>query len=408
MIDKSTVRAVNAMTARWARASLAGGEGGTVFASPGAWPLIGLLAGAADGPARSEMETALGVPADEAIRRSGDLLSALGGMTGVDSALGLWTRDDKLTLRPEWQAMLPAAVHGTLTGDHDADHAVLDDWAHARTEGLIPAMRVELVDDTRLVLASALLLRTTWLRPFYDVWSGTEDGPWAGRDLTVLCRRTAVPDRLRVVRTPAGPLTVVEVVGDDGLSVHLVLGEEDAAPGDVLAAGTEAVGGAWPGRPGSRLPPGEAGPGVEVSLRRSEVREDRLSLQVAQFTVEAEHDLLQMPQVFGLDAATDNRTGHFPGVAEEPLAVGSAAQNATATFGPLGFKAAAVTDFGGVAAGVPAEPKRPHVVRHIDARFLRPFGFLAVHRASRLVLAAGWVTEPDEYDLAAEFGEDES
>ncbi|MFJ8477243.1 hypothetical protein [Kitasatospora sp. NPDC094011] len=27
--------------------------------------------------------------------------------------------------------------------------------------------------------------------------------------------------------------------------------------------------------------------------------------------------------------------------------------------------------------------------------FHRPFGFLAVHRLSGLVLAAGWVTEPD-------------
>lgn len=30
----------------------------------------------------------------------------------------------------------------------------------------------------------------------------------------------------------------------------------------------------------------------------------------------------------------------------------------------------------------------------VEADFDRPFGFLAVHRTSRLVLAAGWVTEP--------------
>ncbi|MGW2486043.1 hypothetical protein ACWCV9_02330 [Streptomyces sp. NPDC001606] len=33
---------------------------------------------------------------------------------------------------------------------------------------------------------------------------------------------------------------------------------------------------------------------------------------------------------------------------------------------------------------------------HVYARFRRPFGFLAVHRASRLVLASGWVTDPQQ------------
>lgn len=33
-------------------------------------------------------------------------------------------------------------------------------------------------------------------------------------------------------------------------------------------------------------------------------------------------------------------------------------------------------------------------MRRIEAAFDRPFGFLAVHRTSRLVLTAGWVAEP--------------
>ncbi|WP_405950351.1 hypothetical protein [Streptomyces prunicolor] len=33
----------------------------------------------------------------------------------------------------------------------------------------------------------------------------------------------------------------------------------------------------------------------------------------------------------------------------------------------------------------------------VTARFDRPFAFLALHRHSRLVLAAGWVTEPELY-----------
>ncbi|MEJ8670964.1 hypothetical protein WKI71_28885 [Streptomyces sp. MS1.AVA.1] len=33
----------------------------------------------------------------------------------------------------------------------------------------------------------------------------------------------------------------------------------------------------------------------------------------------------------------------------------------------------------------------------IRATYDRPFGFLALHRHSRLVLAAGWVTDPEPY-----------
>ncbi|MET9950993.1 hypothetical protein ABZ135_05510 [Streptomyces sp. NPDC006339] len=37
------------------------------------------------------------------------------------------------------------------------------------------------------------------------------------------------------------------------------------------------------------------------------------------------------------------------------------------------------------------------MVRRIDLDIDRPFGFLTVHRTSRLVLAAGWVAEPVPY-----------
>ncbi|MYU17464.1 hypothetical protein GTZ78_43955, partial [Streptomyces sp. SID8361] len=62
MIDATAVRAVNAMTARWARAAVT--DEGTVLAAAGVWPLLALLAGGADGPVRQELEGALGVGAD--------------------------------------------------------------------------------------------------------------------------------------------------------------------------------------------------------------------------------------------------------------------------------------------------------------------------------------------------------
>ncbi|BCK67125.1 hypothetical protein Srufu_010780 [Streptomyces libani subsp. rufus] len=62
-----------------------------------------------------------------------------------------------------------------------------------------------------------------------------------------------------------------------------------------------------------------------------------LRLTTTGFTVGADHDLLERADLFGLATAADTSRGHFPD---------------------------------------------------------RPFGFLAVHRASGLVLVAGWVATP--------------
>ncbi|MGJ3561357.1 hypothetical protein ACR6C2_36255 [Streptomyces sp. INA 01156] len=109
------------------------------------------------------------------------------------------------------------------------------------------------------------------------------------------------------------------------------------------------------------------------------------------FTVKARHDLLDHPDLFGLRTATDASQGHFPGISAEPLAVQAAAQAMTATFGARGFRSGAVTAFAMMAGGIPRHPFR---AREISARFDRPFGFLALHRTSRLVLNAGWVVTP--------------
>jgi hypothetical protein len=55
-------------------------------------------------------------------------------------------------------------------------------------------------------------------------------------------------------------------------------------------------------------------------------------------------------------------------------------------------RAAAATAFAGMPGG--AAPALRCVTTSVEARFDRPLGFPAVHRASRLVLAAGWVTDP--------------
>ncbi|MFC6066195.1 serpin family protein [Streptomyces ochraceiscleroticus] len=383
------------MTARWARAAAGDGSGkerGTVLAAAGVWPLLAMLAGPAHGPARAELAAALGVPAESAAAAGREVLAALDAAPGVRTAVGLWARR-MLELRPEWRAELPLDTHGELTGDVEADLAELNAWAARRTEGMIDKMPPVIGRDTLFVLASALVARTTWAWPFTETLLDPQAGPWSGRRLAGLVRFGPLGDLLAVHGTRCGLLTRLRVEGDEGLDVHLLLGPEERSAGEVLEAGIATLGGACPTTYGDELPEGGAvAPGVTVTTVPSRDTEPTLAVRSVAFTVDAEHDLLDHAALFGLESARNAVHGHFPGISAYPLAVSAARQSATATFGSLGFRAAAVTAVAAAPGGAPMPPS--HRARQVEARFDRPFGFLAVQRATGLVIAAGWVADP--------------
>ncbi|MFA7768891.1 serpin family protein [Streptomyces sp. NRRL S-448] len=391
----STVRAVNRLTTRWAAAAAAqtqAGNTGTVFTAAGLWPLLALLADGSDGPARAELAQALGIPAEAAGQAARELLDALAGVGGLRTATGLWT-GARLPLEEDWSAKLPDGARGTLTGDPDADAKALDAWASDRTDGLIERMPVVLDESTLMVLASALALRLRWIQPFGE-WEGeAHTGAWAGRRVRALHRSTSLLDRVRVAHGPSGAVTLLEVVGAAGVDVHLVLGEPEAQAGETLTTGIAAVTRALPATVASLLPDGRPGPGLTVATVAAESPEPRLDIETVAFEVRSEHDLLDHARLFGLETATDTDRGHFPGVSPQPLAVASARQSALARFDAAGFEAATVTAFG-MPVGCSASARLRYRARRAEVCFDRPFGFLAVHRTSRLVLAAGWVAEP--------------
>ncbi|MFF7870846.1 serpin family protein [Streptomyces qaidamensis] len=386
-VSTTTVRAVNELTARWAGAS----DDGTAFSAAGVWPLLAHLAGGAGGAVRTELAEALGLPAGQARDAASELLAAMGAMRGLDTALGLWTKRT-LELREEWEASLPADAHGVLTGDPATDHRALDAWTVKRTGGLIDRMPVTLTEDTDMVLASALTMRTQWLSPFHEVELETAYEPWASKPLLGLRRSSAVLDRVGVADTPGGYVTELKVLGNNALDVHLLLGEEDMKPGQVLGAGVDILAGRCAVVPGPLLPYGNVGPGLLVErVRCTRPAPPSLEVTTVAYHMNASHDLLALHRLFGLPTAQDTSRGHFPGISDFPLAIGSAEQNTMAKFGALGFEAAAVTAFGAVAGGL---PDLRYLTTRITAAFDRPFGFLALHRHTRLVLTAGWVTDP--------------
>ncbi|MFC4111570.1 serpin family protein [Nonomuraea zeae] len=388
---QTPVTPANALTARWAE-TCSGGS--VVMAGAGAWPLLAYLASAADGQGRRELQEAVGTDAATAAQTAQAVLSIMDGSPAIRAALGLWFRPN-LPLRPAWTSALPPGMRGELTSDPAADQLRLDRWAYEQTGGLIPAMPLQVTEQMLLVLAMALTVRTTWLRPFTDGVGMFETGPWAGREIHVLRRSTRVLDRARIADTPAGPLTLLRVMGTGGIDVHLVLGADSMKPGHVLTAGIDVLAGRHPATEAGVLGAGSQGPGITVRFARDHAPDDALNVRVPRFTVTSEHDLLDLPEVFGLATVTDARSGHFPGISAMPLAVTQARQSAVASFQATGFESAAVTAIGAVAGAIAPPP--PYRVRHIDLDFARPFGFLTVDRRSHLILTAGWVDEPETY-----------
>ncbi|MBE1488458.1 serpin family protein [Plantactinospora soyae] len=369
-----SVEAANALTARWA--STVDGKP-TVFSGVGVYPLLALLAPYAAGAARDELLAVAGAPARFDLADS----------PTTRLAMAVWSRHD-LPLTSGWLDAVPEPMRGVLTGDPGTDQPVLDAWASRHTDGLIPKMPVAVDDETQLLLASALLVVTTWAEPFREQWVQPGSGPWQGRDVTGLRRRTRDLGVLRVVDTGAGPLTLVTVRGSEDVDVVLALGTPDRSAAEVLSAAITAPG-HGPGRAVTD------GPGVTEQVVTAMDDQPELELSTVRFTVEDDHDLLANAEMFGLRSATDRSRGHFPGISPKPLAVSAARQSAVATFGAKGFKAAAVTAMAMTAGSLPPKPTKRK--RLVTVTIDRPFGFLAVHRRTGLVLVAGWVGEPDPY-----------
>jgi hypothetical protein len=343
---------VGRLTARWIAALP--GEDSTVVSGLGVQPLLAVLAEVADEPAFSELAEAAG-------GRYGGLLRA----PGLRMALRLWTRPE-VELQHGVDRFLPSELRGILT-----DQAALDAWVAEQTDGLLTRMPVQLSEDVRLVLASALALKTAWALPFHEF--PRNDRRW-------LSRADQDLDSLRVHDSATGPLTVVTVRGAGEFDVRLVVGD-----GGRAAVLTAALGLEDDGISGAEVLAAERpAPGVEVI--ESMAPAPTVILSLPYFEIDAVHDLLQHPDVFGLTAASDASRGHFPGLSPEPLAVDQARQAVLARFSATGFEAAAVT---AVAAAAGSAPRPGAKALYVDLD--RPFGFIAVHRPTGTPVVAGWV-----------------
>ena len=371
------VQAANTLTARWCTRL---GADDFVLSGAGLWPLLALLASAADEQAGAELAAALGRPVDTAQQEALELIDVLRTGVSTTAALGLWTRDG-IPLHEEWASGLPQGVVRTLT-----DQAALDQWASAETDGLIEKFPLQLTPAIVLVLASALAARVKWRTPFEGY---PRDRNW----------ESAQPDQQQLSRTTYDlgiaavlddTVTRVVVEGDGDVDVHLLLGEQQ--PAEVLATGLRELSGEAQVLPASDLD-GD-GPGLTVRRVPSSHPNDMVCLALPSFEITAKHDLMNNVDLFGLRSLSESDTSHLPLLSPVPLFVSEGVQDVLARFFAEGFEAAAVTAFG-IAVGS-AMPRERYEVTRVDVTFDRPFGFIAVHRPSRLAVVAGWVSSPFE------------
>jgi len=375
------VQAANTLTARWC-----GRLGGEDYALSGAglWPLLALLASAADDPAAAELAAALGQPAAGAQQKALEIIDLLRGGQSTSAALGIWTHKG-VPLDEQWAAPLPNGVIGPLT-----DQAALDRWADEQTGGLIDKFPLEITGETLLVLASALTARVRWRIPFEgyprvrgETWTD-DPGP---ADQQLLRRTTS---NLSIAAVLDDVVTRVVVEGDGDVDVHLLLGT-DQSPAEILGAGLRELSGQAQVRlaadTGDR-----GGPGLTVKRLKSARPKDTLRLSLPSFEIRTKHDLLANPDLFGLRLLTTS-TSHLPRLGPIPLAISGGVQDVLARFFAEGFEAAAITAFAAVTGAL---FELPYDVTNVSVDFDRPFGFLAVHRPSRLAVVAGWVKSPFE------------
>lgn len=339
--------------------------------------MLALLASAATDGARTELSAAIGRPAESAQAEAIELIQIIDKAEAASAALGLWL-DPEFTIRDkQWAAGLPAGVVGSIPGQ-----AALDDWTRTHTRGLIDRFPLQLTADDKLVLATALAVKTRWRNLFQP---GTLT--WNSRRIDGLTRTTGDLDDIALLYGTTA-VTRAVVVGVDDVDVHLLLGPPDADPADVLATGLGAVTGDVPTRSAAALPVGATADGLAMTSVPG--ARDTVQLSLPPFDIRSSHNLCVPPERFGLTSAMDPHGGQFPAL-HPLLYVGRGAQDVLATFSHEGFEAAATTAFGMFAAAALTRPTRQ--ARRLAVTFDRPFGFLAIHRPTGLALVAGWITK---------------
>jgi len=372
-------KAANDLTARWVESIPLGH---TVVSGACVWPLLALLQSGATGRALDQLTAATGVAPDVALTSGLGVMQLIQTIPDAGAALGLWVRDG-VTLEASWASRMPEGTVRALPLPLGEATRQLDEWAAHNTGGLIKELPIAITDRTLLVLAAAIFTKLRWMQS-YD----SAQVRFNGEKIWGLSATEHDLTRFAIIDWRGESVGRFVSRGEGHVDVHLLAGDEGIPGCVVVRAGIEALTGKATVRSADEIEEHDSAGCLRVKTTSGEAPVG--IVQVPPFEITARHDLADTPDVFGIRTALDPRHAHFPGIAER-LAIDQAGQSACARFHRLGFDAAALVTIG---FGLGIDDIELRTVKVIEMLFDRPFGFLAVHRPTGLVLFAGWVTNP--------------
>jgi hypothetical protein len=390
------------------RLHAAAGDRHHVVSPLGAWLLVALTAPLASGSDREKLECVLGCDAETARRAVDELLE--NPHPALALAFATWHRGDIGAGLGAWRrALPPCATVGPMPTQAEANA-----WAREQTRGQIESMPVEINDDSRLLLATAVATEVQWESAF-DLVPATElGGPWATRVSRVMRRYSEGSVHVVAHTEAAGFVGVSRERGRGGLDVVSVIAAPDVQAARVLAAAYE-VAACFAGLPSTAtlvnafdLP--LTGHAWAVRERVLETlsgpeRIERSEVTIPAWTAETKlRDLTGAPGT-GLAEIVRAILGQLPPDPRGDRA--DATQVARARFDTNGFSAAALTVLH-IFAGArrPLAPRRT-IERTVEVRFDRPFAVAAATNTDGFSRRGGvlwrglpafgaWVIEPIE------------
>jgi hypothetical protein len=386
----------------------------------GIWLLLAACATAASGGVREQLEEVLGCSTSEAAAFLDRILTD--PPPALQTAAALWVRGaDRTTALVEWSATLPKPVErGPIPSRAEADA-----WAERTTSGLIKHFPLEISALTRVILASALATKVTWVLPFRTEPSGEHlrrSSPWSGRIQNVLVDYHPLIPSMLARTEAAGVVAVHFAVATDGLGVISVAADPvldrhvafEAAYEIARRCRDDALGDARCSLFDIPLGEGHSWETSELEVlteRAGERTEEIESAALVSWSVEGELDL-QRSDLFGVEPAFNALLALIgPSPAGDQC---DAVQSAIASYTQTGFEAAAISSVAITAAGMLRTPREKGLHRTARLLFDHPYAAIALAgsqsdftraRAGHtemfgLPLFTAWVAQPAETELA--------
>ncbi|MCP9001814.1 serpin family protein [Pseudarthrobacter sp. RMG13] len=367
-----------------------GGDGanGNVVSSPGSLLIaLAMLRSGASGETAAEMDSVLGLPAENRDEAMNAVLSSLAKFDGDPGAVDEDNPPRKPVMHaanglfvdkgvPTGESFLDTLARHYGTGvypvdfsDEGATKPAIDAWVNRNTGGRIKEASAEYDRRNTFSLLNSLYFAAAWSAPFDP--NDTSDLPFttaAGKEINA----PAMHNEVEMKYAEGAGWRGVDLPYADGFVMRLVL----------PAAGVDAAGGA-----ASR--PASAAFGAQTLAEIADAFDtaalETVQIQLPRWDHKCSFDLRKVFESLGLQKTLDT-TEDFNNI-QPRMMITQAAQAANITVAEKGTVAAAVTQINGAVTSAPPQPER-------SISFDRPFHYQIVHVETGLPLFMGTVADP--------------